>query len=44
MHVGSSKSDAFIKNFNSLCDVDLILKLPHIFPMLEYVYALIKIT
>jgi hypothetical protein len=35
MHVKSSKSDATLKNLNSLCDVELILGLPCILPMLE---------
>ncbi len=44
MHVESSKSDAFLKNLNSLCDVEFILKLPCILLMFEYVHALIKIA
>jgi hypothetical protein len=44
MHVKSSKSDAALKNLNSLCDVELILGLPCILLMLECVHALIKIA
>ncbi len=33
MHVESSKSDVALKNLNSLCDVELILKLPYILQM-----------
>jgi len=44
MHVESSKSDVTLKNLNSLCDVELILGLPCILPMLECVHALIKIA
>jgi hypothetical protein len=45
MHVESYKSDATLKNLNSLCDVELILLgLPCILLMFGCVHALMKIA
>jgi hypothetical protein len=44
MHAKSAKSDGVGKNLNSLCDVEVILRLSYILPLLECVHALIKIA
>jgi hypothetical protein len=44
MHVESQQNDVIGKNLNSLCDVEVILKLPYIFPLFECVHALVKVA
>jgi hypothetical protein len=44
MHVGSPKSDIASKNLSALCDMELILGLPCLLPLLECVHKLIKIA
>jgi hypothetical protein len=43
MHTKSSKSEVVQKNLSALCDVEFILGLPSIFPLLECVHVLIKV-
>jgi len=42
MHVIFAKYEVALKNLNSLCDVELILKLPCILLLLECLHMLIK--
>jgi len=42
MHVIFAKNEVALKNLNSLCDVELILRLPCIFLLLECLHMLIK--
>jgi hypothetical protein len=44
MHVESPKSDIASKNLKISCDVELILGLPCLLPLLECVYKFIKIV
>jgi hypothetical protein len=44
MHIKSSKSEVVQKNLSALCDVEFILDIPCVFPLLECVHVLIKIT
>ncbi len=44
MNAKSAKSDGVAKNMNFLCNVDVISRLSHIFPLLKCVCALIKIA
>jgi len=44
MHVESPKNDIANKNLNVLCDVELILGLPCLLPLLECVHKFIKIV
>jgi len=44
MHTKSSKSEVVQKKLNALCDVEFILGLPYVFPLLECVHLLIKVT
>jgi hypothetical protein len=44
MHAKSPKNDTGNKNFSVVCDVELILGLPCLLPLLECVYKLIKIV
>lgn len=44
MQTKSSKSEMVQKNLNALCDVEFILGLPCVFPLLECVHVLIKVT
>jgi len=44
MHTKSSKIKVAFKNLHVLCVVKLILGLLYIFPVLDYVHALIKIA
>ncbi len=44
MHAKSPKNDIANKNLNVLCDMELILGLPYLFPLLEGVHKLIKIA
>jgi hypothetical protein len=44
MHAKNVKSDGVGKKLNSLCDVEVILRLSYILPLLECVHALIKIA
>ncbi len=44
MHVKNQRNDVARKNQNSLCDVEVILGLHCIFPLLECVHALIKVA
>ncbi len=44
MHTKSSKSEVVQKNLNALCDVEFILGLHCVFPLLECVHVLIKVT
>jgi len=34
MHAKSQQNDVARKNLNSLCDVEVIIRLPYIFPLL----------
>ncbi len=43
-HAKSQRSDVVKKNLKSLCDVEIILGLPCILPLLECVHALIKVV
>jgi hypothetical protein len=43
MHVIFAKYEVVLKNLNSLCDVELILKLPCILLLHECLHMLIKI-
>jgi hypothetical protein len=40
----SKQNDAIWKHLNSLCDVEVILGLPYIYPLFECVHALIKVA
>jgi hypothetical protein len=44
MHVESSKSDHALRNLHVMCDVELILGLPCILPLIECVHMIIKIA
>lgn len=44
MNVESVRSDQALKNLNAMCDVELILGLPYVLPLLECLRTLIKIT
>lgn len=44
MHTKSLKSEVDLKNLNALCNVEFILGLPCILPLLECVHTLIKVT
>jgi hypothetical protein len=44
MHFENSKNDKALKNLNGMCEVEFILGLPYIFPLLECVHTLIKIS
>ncbi len=44
MHAKSPKNDTGSKNLNVVCDVELILGLPCLLPLLECVYKFIKIV
>jgi hypothetical protein len=44
MHTKSLKSEVDLKNLNALCNVELILGLPCILPLLECVHTVIKVT
>jgi hypothetical protein len=44
MHAKSSKCDQTLKNLNRMCDVEFILRLLCILPLLECVHTVIKIT
>jgi hypothetical protein len=44
MHVESPKNDTTSKNLSALCDMELILGLPCLLPLLECVHKLIKIV
>jgi hypothetical protein len=44
MHTKSPKNDIANKNLNALCDMELILGLPCLLPLLESVHKLIKIA
>jgi hypothetical protein len=44
IHVEFTKSEIALKKLNSLCDVEFILGLPCIMPLLECVHMLIKFT
>ncbi len=44
MHVKNQQNDFERKNQNSLCDVEVILGLHCILPLLECVHALIKVA
>ncbi len=44
MHTKSSKSEVLQKNLNALCDVEFILGLHCVFPLLKCVHVLIKVT
>lgn len=44
MHVESSKNDHALKNLHVMCDVELLLVLPCIIPLLECVHMLITIS
>ncbi len=43
MHAKNQQNDVARKNQNSLCDVEVILGLHYIFPLLKCVHALIKL-
>jgi hypothetical protein len=44
MYNKSSKSEVVQKDLSALCDVEFILGLPFVFPLLECVHVLIKVT
>jgi hypothetical protein len=44
MHTKNLKSEVDLKNLNALCNVEFILGFPCIFPLLECVHTLIKVT
>jgi hypothetical protein len=44
MHTKSLKSEVDLKNLNALCNVEFILGLPCILPLLECVHTLIKVA
>ncbi len=43
-HVEFAKNEVVLKKLNSLCNVELILGLPCILPLVECVHMLIKFT
>ncbi len=43
-HTKFAKNEVVLKNLNSLCNVELILGLPYILPLLKCVHMLIKFT
>jgi hypothetical protein len=44
MHVKGARSDRAKKNLNFLCDMEVIVGLPCLIPLLECFHGLIKIT
>jgi hypothetical protein len=44
MHIKNQRSDVAGKNLKSLCDVEVILGLPCIYPLLKCVHVLIKVA
>jgi hypothetical protein len=44
MHAKNQQNDLARKNQNSLCDVEVILALHYILPLLKCVHALIKVA
>jgi hypothetical protein len=44
MHAKSQQNDVAKNNLNSLCDVEVIIRLPCILLLLECVHALIKVA
>jgi hypothetical protein len=44
MNTKGVKSDQALKNLNAMCDVELILGLPCVLPLLECLHTLIKIA
>jgi len=44
MNVESVRSVQALKNLNAMCDVELILGLPCVLPLLECLHTLIKIA
>jgi hypothetical protein len=44
MNVKSVRSDQALKNLNAMCDVELILGLPYVLPLLDCLHTLIKIA
>jgi hypothetical protein len=44
MNVESVRNDQALKNLNAMCDVELILGLPCVQPLLKCLHTLIKIA
>jgi len=44
MHVESQQSDVVKNNLKSLCDVEVIIRLPCILPLFKCVHVLIKVA
>ncbi len=44
MHINNAKNEVILKNLNAFCDIEYILCLPFILPLLETMRTLVKIA